>query len=107
MAARSSGIPDDGAYRVLFSSSARFIASRIGSGVGMNGSPPSNWYTAAPWLRSSIMRLRSLTMSENPTSSSREARRSTVGEVVTVWIVSFRFVRGTADYSVAIGMPSN
>ena len=41
-------------------------------------------------------------MSENPTSSSREARRSTVGEVVTVWIVSFRFVRGTADYIVVI-----
>src|SRR5687768_18393286 len=34
-----------------------------------------------------MMRLRNFTMSENPTSSSREARRSTVGEVVTVWIV--------------------
>src|SRR5688500_7495366 len=53
----------------------------------MNGSPPSNWWTVAPWLRSSMMRLRNFTMSENPTSSSREARRSTVGEVVTVWIV--------------------
>ncbi len=41
-------------------------------------------------------------MSENPTSSSREARRRTVGEVVTVWIRSFRFVRGTADYIVVI-----
>lgn len=41
-------------------------------------------------------------MSENPTCSSRDARRRTVGEVVTVWIRSFRFVRGTADYIVAI-----
>ena len=31
------------------------------------------------------MRLRSFTISEKPTSSSREARRGTVGEVVTVW----------------------
>jgi hypothetical protein len=36
------------------------------------------------------MRLRSLTISENPTRSSRVARRRTVGEVVTVWLVSFR-----------------
>jgi hypothetical protein len=39
-------------------------------------------------------------MSEKPTCSSREARRRTVGEVVTVWI---RFlpgvVRGKADYT--------
>jgi len=38
-------------------------------------------------------------MSENPTSSNREASRRTVGEVVTFWIRSFRFVRGTTDYS--------
>jgi hypothetical protein len=50
-----------------------------------------------------MMRLRNLTMSENPTLSNREASRKTVGEVVTVWIRSFRFVRGTSDYSVAIG----
>src|ERR1044072_920554 len=33
-----------------------------------------------------MTRLRSLTISEKPTCSSREARRKTVGEVVTVWI---------------------
>ena len=50
------------------------------------------------------MRLRSLTISENPTCSSREARRSTVGEVVTVWIRFLpTFVRGKADYSLPIG----
>ena len=35
IAVRSSGMPEDGAYRVWFRASARVIASLIGCGVGM------------------------------------------------------------------------
>ena len=45
------------------------------------------------------MRLRIFTMSENPTPSSREASRKTVGDVVTVFEESSRVCRGKADYN--------
>lgn len=46
------------------------------------------------------MRLRSLTISEKPTSASREASLRTVGEVVTVFgNVPSRFGGWTEDYS--------
>src|SRR6266496_176277 len=54
------------------------------SGLAMNGSPPSNWWTVAPCARNSITLLRILTMSEKPTSSSLEASRKPVCDVVTV-----------------------
>src|SRR6185503_5859456 len=45
-----------------------------------------------------MTRLRSFTISEKPTSSKREARRKTVGEVVTVWNRFLPALWGTADY---------
>jgi len=45
------------------------------------------------------MRLRSLTISENPTCSSREATRKTVGEVVTVYKTPPDCLNGNADYT--------
>ena len=49
-----------------------------------------------------MTRLRSFTISEKPTSSNREARLKTVGEVVTVWNRFLPLFVGTADYSLAI-----
>src|SRR6476659_5486963 len=73
IAASSSGIPDEGAYRVWLRARASPIASFTGSGVGIHGSPPSKRQTFCPTASSSMTRLRTLTISEKPTLSKRRA----------------------------------
>src|SRR5215471_17972327 len=51
------------------------MASLIGCGVGMYGSPPSKRHTLCPCASSSRTRLRTLTISEKPTESKRRAVR--------------------------------
>src|SRR5262245_56275504 len=72
---RSSGMPDDGAYRVWLRASASVIAPLMASGEFIQGSPPSKRQTFWPDASSSITRLRTLTISENPTLSNRRAGR--------------------------------
>src|SRR4051812_36967375 len=75
IAVSSSAIPEDGAYRVWLRASADVIASLTGSGVVIQGSPPSNRQTFCPDASRSITRLRTLTISEKPTLSKRRAAR--------------------------------
>src|SRR6185369_12831558 len=56
-----------------FFARAAVIASLIGCGVGMYGSPPSNRQTFWPAARRSRTRLRTLTISEKPTPENRRA----------------------------------
>src|SRR6185436_18073023 len=70
---RSSGIPEEGAYRVWLRERASPIAALTGSGESIQGSPPSKRHTFWPAASSSMTRLRTLTISEKPTLSKRRA----------------------------------
>ena len=78
---RSSGIPEDGAYRVWLRASASPMAALTGSGVFIHGSPPSKRQTFCPAASSSMTRLRTLTISEKPTPSKRRAVRGNAPSV--------------------------
>src|SRR3984885_12782561 len=72
---RSGSMPEEGAYRVLFSTAALSSAYFTAFGVSKKGSPVWKACPAWPAARSSITLFRTWTISEKPTSSRRLANR--------------------------------